>query len=111
MAGYTREEIELLAAYEAEQGAIRQQLASGIYDNAVGMLARWKSFQESFQPGGRFESLAAQYAAEQALGITSEEIATLSSALTTIVDTMQAIEARVPGMFGIDVPAGADMPV
>ena len=117
MTTYTRDEIELLAAYEAEQIAIRQQMVSGIYHNAVKMLQRWQQFNAEFQqsgeaidpetgetvitPGGRFAALAAQYAADSAIGITVEEIATMAGALTVIVGTMRAIEARTPGMFGI----------
>ena len=105
MTTYTRDEIELLAAYKAEQIAIRQQMISGIYHNAVNMLARWQAFGAEFAPGGRFETLAAQYASDSAEQISQEEIETMAGALTIIVGTMQAIEARVPGMFGIEVEA------
>ena len=112
---YTREEIQLLAAYEADQIAIRQQLVSGIYHNAVNMLAKWQAFEAKFAqpttttdpetgetvevPGGEFADLAAQYVADSAEQVSAEEIQTMAGALAVIVQTIQAIAARNAEMF------------
>lgn len=102
---YDRELIELLAAYEQEQRTIRGELVSLIYYNGQQMLSDWAEFIAKFGEGGQFASLAAQYAADMELGITAQEISTLQGAMQTIIGTMQAIEARAPGMFGISVPS------
>lgn len=102
---YERELIELLAEYEQAQKTIRGQLVSLIYYNGQKMLADWTAFIAEFGEGGRFETLAEQYASDMQRGITAQEIAVLQGAMQTVITTMQAIETRAPGMFGITVPA------
>ena len=109
MTTYTREEIQLLAAYEAGQIAIRQQLVCAIYHNAVNMLARWQAFETKFQPGGEFAALAEQYVADSADQISAEEIQTMAGALAVIVQTIQTIAARNAEMFpGVNVPGAIE---
>jgi len=96
---YTRDEIELITAYEDAQKALRAQLTNRIYYNAIRMLDAWQSFEANLQPGGEFAALAEQYVADSKDQITPEEIATMAGALTVIVSTMQAIASRGAGMF------------
>lgn len=99
----SREEIALLTAYETEQAGIRQQLVGGLYYNCRQMMARYAQFAADLQPGGRFEALAEQFAADSAEAITMDEIAELLAAMQTIVSLMEIVEARSPGMFGIPI--------
>lgn len=99
----SREEITTIAAYEQEQAGIRQQLVGGLYHNCLQMLRRYAIFQADFEPGGRFATLAEQFAADSATAITPDEIGELVTAMETIVSVMEIVETRTPGIFAIPI--------
>jgi hypothetical protein len=100
----SREEIELLSAYEQEMKALRNQLADGLYWGCRRALERYTGFVAEFGPEGRYASLAGQYAADSG-AISAEEIAALVGAMEVIIATMESVEAKAPGLWGIPVPA------
>jgi hypothetical protein len=93
-----------LAAYYEAQSKIRYRLAETIYRDSCAMLGVWADFMAEFGEGGQFDGLQEQLAADAATGITQEEIALLQGCLAMIVETMQTIERRSPGMFAIPIP-------
>jgi hypothetical protein len=95
----TREEVTLFNAYEAENQRLRQTMTQ-LYRQAGRQLGGWAQFQAEFQPGGRFETLAAQYA-EDTSDVNDAHYATLIGALMTLRSTVEAMEADTPGLFGI----------
>jgi hypothetical protein len=99
----SRDEVELLSAYELEQSGIRQQLVGALYWNCKQVLERYSKFQQDLSPGGRFETLLVQFISDSSQSISQEEIVTLISAMQTIVSVMECIESKAPGMFGIPV--------
>ncbi len=68
----SREEIELLSAYEQEMKTLRNQLADGLYWGCRRSLERYQAFVAEFGPEGRYASLAAQYAADSVAISASE---------------------------------------
>lgn len=98
-----RDEIELLTAYEQEMKALRNQLADGLYWGCRRALERYTGFVAEFGAEGRYASLAEQYAADS-VAVTPEDVAVLVGSMTTIIATLEDIERRAPGMWGIPVP-------
>lgn len=97
-----RDEIELLTAYEQEMRALRNQMADGLYWGCRRSLERYQAFVAEFEPGGRYASLAEQYVADS-VAISAEEIAALVGAMEVIIATMESVEAKAPGLWGIPV--------
>lgn len=97
-----RDEIVLLTEYEQDLTALRRQMADGLYWGCRHALERYQSFTAEFGPEGRYASLAAQYTADS-VAISPEEIATLVGAMGVIMKTMEGIERRTPGVWGIPI--------
>jgi len=103
MAVLTREEIVTIAAYEQELSALRRQMADVLYWGCRKTLERYTEFVAEFAEGGKWASLAEQYSADSA-AITQEDVVVLVGAMSTIIATLEAVEVRAPGMWGIPVP-------
>jgi hypothetical protein len=95
----TREEVALFNAYEAENTRLRQTMTQ-LYRQAGRQLDGWTQFQADLQPGGRFETLAAQYASDTS-DVNDAHYATLIGALMLLRSTVEAMEADTPGLFNI----------
>ena len=98
----SREEIVLLTAYEQELTALRRQMADGLYWGCRRTLERYQAFTAEFGEDGRYASLGEQYAADSG-AITPEDVAGLVGAMQSIIATLETIERRAPGIWGIPV--------
>lgn len=96
----SREEITLLTEYEQELTALRRQMADGLYWGCRRTLERYTAFTAEFGEGGRYASLSEQYGADSQ-AITPEDIAGLVGAMQSIIATLETIEQRAPGIWGI----------
>ncbi len=98
----SREEIVRLTEYEQELTALRRQMADSLYWGCRRALERYQAFVAEFGEGGRYASLAEQYGADSG-AISPEDVATLVGGMMTIMGTMEAVERRAPGLWGIPV--------
>jgi hypothetical protein len=102
MAVLTREEIATISAYEQEMVGIRRQMAE-LYWGCRRTMERYTEFVAELAEGGKYATLGEQYASDSA-AVTPEDVTVLFGAMGTIIATLEIIEVRAPGMWGIPIP-------
>lgn len=98
----TAEDAADFKLYEAARDKPRLNMANGVYPNCLIAISSYADLvarlQDDLAPYAEFHSTTTTKVAPY--------IATIQAAMTTIIETMRAIEASAPGTFGIEV--GAD---
>lgn len=100
----TLEQERQFTEYHRRRGELRDALRFGVYPNLVAALAIHNGFVADYGPGGRLhdETLWKYYLSN--LEPIAAQQAAMISAAETIVQIMEAVEAKAPGTFDIYVP-------
>lgn len=98
MPDLTNEQLAIYSEYLAHRNAPRSAMAHGVYPNCVRALADYADLEAWLTD---HPDMADSHATM--IAAVAPHIATLQSAMQTIVSTMQAIEQAAPGTFGIEV--------
>lgn len=94
-------------SYLAARDAPRQTMAHGVYPNAVKALAEYDALVARLT-GGDLAQFAGYHT--NVTNAVAPHVATMYTAMQTIVTIMQAIESASPGTFGIQLPQAEQEP-
>lgn len=86
----------LLVAYQNERVGTQRQVAQ-VHSSIVQGLAAEAAFDALIAPGGQLEALAEYHAAK--IAPLTGSLDNLRAAMTGVRDTMEQLEAAVPGLF------------
>jgi len=93
----------------AFERAYADLMADVLYWGFRRTLERYMEFVAEFSEGGKWATLTEQYASDS-VAVTPEDVTVLVGAMTTIITTLEDIERRAPGMWGIPVPVIEETP-
>lgn len=97
MPDLTNDQLALYTAYAAMRNDPRSAMAHGVYPNCVKALNDYAALETWLTD---HPDMADSHAAM--IAAVAPHIATLQTAMQTIIDIMQAIEKAAPGTFGIN---------
>lgn len=100
----TQDEREL-GKYQKARNVPRHILSNGVYPNCQVAISAYQSLESQLAGEAGYEDLSAfsDYHST-AMAPLASHVQTIIDAMTTIMDTMEAIETDAPGTFHIELP-------